>query len=108
MEKLAHCVVHRKRPAEYVCSACENLPLCEICKPEHVNETGHASKNYKELALAFMRQRIEDAGEKQTNELANEMREVVKELDATLLREINRFQLSCATTVNGRKMRKIH
>ncbi|MDR3572385.1 MAG: hypothetical protein P4L50_00855 [Anaerolineaceae bacterium] len=99
-------MIHYKRPAEYLCQECKNIPLCEACKREHAAEAGHAPKSYKELALAFMRLRIrcvDGRGE----ELAKGLKEVVKELGDGLLREIDRFQLSCTTTVEKRKMRKL-
>ncbi len=107
MEKLAHCMVHHKRPAEYVCPICENLPLCEACEREHVSETGHAPENCKEIGLALMHQHVQCAGGRQANELAKGLRNVVKELETEFLREIDRFRSDCMQTEEIRKTQKL-
>ncbi len=95
MEDVAHCIVHHKK-VEYVCPTCRNFPMCETCKRDHVNGTGHAPENCKEVGLAIMRQRIQDAGGRVAKEPAKAMREWLKELEAGILREIDRFQSSLA------------
>ncbi|MDR3576144.1 MAG: hypothetical protein P4L50_19935 [Anaerolineaceae bacterium] len=107
MEKLAYCVVHRTRPVEYVCSICDNFPLCEACKQEHVNDTRHTPENCKEVGLAIMHQRIKDAGGRQAEELAKGLTTLMKELEAGLLRELDKFQSSCVQTEEIQKMQKL-
>ncbi len=106
MEDVAQCAVHCKL-VEYMCPACKNLPLCETCKRDHETVTRHAPENCKEVGLALMHQRIQDAGGKLANGLAKEQRKGLKELEAELLREIDRFQSSCMQTEELRKMRKL-
>ncbi len=108
MEKLAHCPVHRKRPAEYVCLACDNLVLCEACKQEHVIETGHTPENCKEIGLAIMhQQRIQCVDGILVKELIKGLRNGLKELEARVLQEIDRFQESCVQTKELRNMIKL-
>ncbi len=107
MEKLAHCPVHRKRPVEYVCPTCDNLPLCDACKQEHASETGHALENCKEVGLALMRQCIQDVSGKLANGMAKGLRKALKELEDGILREIDRFQKSCIQTEELRNMQKL-
>ncbi len=95
MEKLPHCVAH-SRLVEYVCPACDSLPLCEVCKREHASKTGHAPENCKEVGLASMHQHIQCAGGRLANGLAKGLRKVVKEFETGILREINRFQANFA------------
>ncbi len=106
MEKLARCAAHRK-PVEYVCPACDNLPLCETCKRDHETGTGHAPENCKEVGLAIMRQRIQGAGGRLANKLGKGLKKGLKELEAGILREIDRFQESCMQTKELREMRKL-
>ncbi len=103
-----HCAFHLKRLAEYMCPSCKNLPLCKTCKLKHEAETRHAPENCKEVGLAIMRQRIQDAGGKQVNELAKGLRKALKELEAGFLREIDKFQSSCMQTEELRKMKKLN
>ncbi len=98
MEEVPHCVHHHKRVVEYMCLTCMNLPMCETCKLEHEDETRHASEDCKEVGLGIMHQCIKNAGARLVKELAKGLRNAVKEFEAGLLREINRFQLSCAQT----------
>ncbi len=107
MEKLAHCAVHRKRPAEYVCPACDDIPLCKACGQEHASKTGHAPEDCKEIGLAIMHQHVQCAGGRQANELAKGLRNVVKELETGFLREIDRFQSNCTQTKELRKMQQL-
>ncbi len=107
MEKLARCAVHRK-PTEYMCPACDNLPLCDTCKRDHEAGTGHAPENCKEVGLAIMRQCIQDTGGGLAKVLlAKGLRKGLKELEAGVLREIDRFQESCMQTKELREMRKL-
>ncbi len=100
MEEVAHCKPHCERPAEYVRLASKNLHLCGVCRLEHAKETGHATENCKEVGLAIMNQHIQCAGgrlaKEKAKELAKGLIEVVKELEAGVLREVDRFQKSCA------------
>ncbi len=106
MEEAAHCAVHSGIPAEYVCR-CKNLLLCEMCKREHEKEPGHAPENCKEVGLAIMRQYIQDADGRLAKVLAKGLRNTLKELDAGILREINRFHESCMQTEEIRSMHKL-
>ncbi|MDR3572343.1 MAG: hypothetical protein P4L50_00640 [Anaerolineaceae bacterium] len=102
MTEVAHCINHHKRPAEYMCLVCKNHPMCETCKLEHEFETEHATENCKKAGLAIMHKHIQCAGGKmemdkaktKTKELAKGLRNALKELEAGLLREIDRFQSS--------------
>ncbi len=101
-----HCILHRQKVAEYVCPYCDNLLLCETCKQEHANAERHSPENCKEVGLALMRQRIENtSGKLQTEELTRGLMGVMKELEAGLLREIDRFQASLAQNEDVSKMR---
>ncbi len=106
MKKLARCAIHRKQ-VEYVCPACNNLPLCAACKRDHETGTGHTPENCKEVGLAIMRQCIQDAGGRLANRLAKELGKGLKELEAGLLREIGRFQEICVQTKELREMRNL-
>ncbi len=109
MENMTHCRVHPERPTEYVClcPACRNLPLCETCKWKHEIGTRHATENCKEVGLAIMHQRIQDANGRQVEELAKALKTALKELEIELLREIGMFQLSCILTEELRDMKKL-
>ncbi len=107
MEKLAHCTVHRKRPAEYACPACDDIPLCKACGQEHASETGHAPENCKEVGLAIMHQHVQCAGGRLANEMVKGLRNWLKELETGLLREIDRFQSNCMQTEELSQMRKL-
>ncbi len=107
MEEIPHCVLHRRRPVEYVCPACDNLRMCEECKLLHVNDERHAPDNCKEIGQRLVHQRIRDAGGRQTKELAKGLREGQKELGAGLMREIDKFRSSLAQTEEQRKMHKL-
>ncbi|MDR3715203.1 MAG: hypothetical protein P4L51_20510 [Puia sp.] len=82
--------------------------MCETCKLEHEAETGHATENFKEVVLSILQQHIQCAGGSLAKELAKGLRKVVKELEAGLLREIDRFHESCVQTEELRKMRKLY
>ncbi len=107
MEETSHCVLHRRKPVEYVCPACDNLRMCEECKLVHVNEEGHEPENCKEVGQRLMNQRIQDAGGRQTKELAKGLREGQKELGAEIIREIDKFRSSLVQTEEQSKMRKL-
>ncbi len=106
MEKSARCAVHRKQ-LEYVCPACDNLLLCETCKRDHETVTGHAPENCKEVGLAIMRQCVQDAGGRLAKGLVKRLRKGLKELEAGILREIDRFQERCMQTKELREMRRL-
>ncbi len=107
MENMVHCRVHPGKPAEYMCQVCRNLPLCGACKRDHKAETGHAPDNCKEVGMALMHQRIQDANGRNAKALAKGLRKALKELKTVLLREIDRLQLSCIPTEKLRKMKKL-
>ncbi|MDR3576438.1 MAG: hypothetical protein P4L50_21425 [Anaerolineaceae bacterium] len=107
MEDIAYCRVHPERPAEYVCPTCKNRSLCETCKQRHEARTRHALENCKKVGLAIMHQCIQDASGRQANELAKGLRKGLKKLKTGLLREIDRFQLSCMPTEELRDMKKL-
>ncbi len=107
MEEVPHCVLHHRRLVEYVCPLCENLPMCETCKLEHSAGTGHAPEDCKEVGLALMQQHIQQAGGKQTIELAKVMRRFMKEFETGFLREIEKFQSSSLQAEGLRKMQKL-
>ncbi len=98
MEDMTHCRVHPERPAEYICSVCKNGSLCEECKQNHEDGVMHALDNFKEVGLAIMHQRVQNAGGILAKELAKKLTEklmvVVKELETGFLREINAFESS--------------
>ncbi len=101
-----HCMIHSKKMMEYVCP-CKNIPLCKACKLAHEAETGHATEDCKEVGLAILHQHIQCAGGSLAKTLAKGLREIVKELEAGFLREIDGFQESCVQTEELRKMRKL-
>ncbi len=107
MEEIPHCVIHRRRPVEYVCPACDNLLMCEECKLTHVNDERHAPENCKEVGLALMHQRAQDANARQTKELAKGTREGQKELEVELLQEMDRFRSSPAEIEEQCKMQRL-
>ncbi len=107
MEAIPRCAVHRRRPVEYVCLACENLRMCEECKREHVNDEGHAPEDCKEVGQKLMEKRIQDAGGRQAKELAKGLKETLNELEAGILQEIGRFWSSPVQTVEQRKMKEL-
>ncbi len=107
MERLLYCSVHRTRPVEYVCLACDNLRMCEECKRGHVDEEGHALENCKEVGLTLMHQHLEDAGGRQAKELTKGLREALKELETGLLGEVDRFWLNLVQTEEQRKMQEL-
>ncbi len=106
MEDVAHCAVHRKL-VEYVCPACRNLLLCKTCRRDHETGTGHASENCKEVGLAIMHQHVQCVGVRLVKWLAKGMRSTLKEVEAGLLREIDRFQESCMQTKELSKMKRL-
>ncbi len=107
MEEMPHCVLHHKRVMEYTCLTCKNRPMCESCKVEHETGTGHASGNCKEVGLAIMHQHVQCAGGRLAKWLAKRMRNNLKELEAGLLREIDRFQEICVQTEELSKMKRL-
>ncbi len=106
MEDVAHCAVHAGRPTKYVCP-CKNFLLCETCKKKHVSDTQHAPESCKDVGLAILHQRIQDANGRQAEELAKGLKMALKEFEDGLLREIDRFQESCMQTEELRTMRKL-
>ncbi len=90
-----------------MCLDCMNLAMCETCKLEHASETGHTPEDCKEVGLALMHQRVQDAGGRQTKELAKGLREGQKELEIALLQEMDRFRSSLAQTEEQCKMQKL-
>ncbi len=92
MEGMIHCAVHPQEPAEYMCPACENRPLCELCKQNHEIGAMHTSENFKEVGLALMHQYIQSASGTLAKELANRLMKVVKEFEDGLLQEIKTFE----------------
>ncbi len=90
-----------------MCLDCRNLAMCETCKLDHERETGHAPEGCKEVGLALMHQRVQDAGGRQTKELAKELREGQKKLEIELLQEMDRLWSSLAQTEEQRKMQKL-
>ncbi|MDR3575463.1 MAG: hypothetical protein P4L50_16505 [Anaerolineaceae bacterium] len=107
MEEMPHCVLHPSRLVEYVCPACKNLPLCETCKLEHAREAKHALENCKEVGLAIIRQRIQCSGVGLAKPLTKRLRTFIKNLEAGLLLEIDRFQSSCVQTDEICKMQTL-
>ncbi len=94
MEDKIYCTLHRKRPAEYVCASC-NLSMCESCNQVHINDAVHWPESCKEVGCALMHKRIQEAdGKQQTKELAKLLRKTMKELEAGLLREIDKLQFN--------------
>ncbi|MDR3575724.1 MAG: hypothetical protein P4L50_17835 [Anaerolineaceae bacterium] len=57
--------------------------------------------------MAIMRQHIQDASGRPAKELIKTVRKGLKELEAGVLREIDRFQDSCVQTKELREMRKL-
>ncbi len=82
--------------------------MCETCRREHEAGTRHVIENCKEVGLAIMYQRIQDANGRPAKELAEGLRKALKELKTELLREIDRLQLSCIPTEELRKMKKLN
>ncbi len=69
-----------------------------------MKDTRHAPENCKEVGLAIMHQRIQDAGGRLAKVLAEELRKRWKELGDGLLQEIDRFQDGCMQTEELRTM----
>ncbi len=107
MEGVPHCILHRKRPVEYMCLSCKNIPMCETCKLEHKAVTGHALESCKEIGLAIMNQHIQCSDGRLANELAKGLRKVLKDFETGFLQDINRLQSSCVQTEELRKMQKL-
>ncbi len=84
------------------------LLLCETCRRDHETGTGHASENCKEVGLAIMHQHIQCAGGRLAKWLAKRMRNTLKELEAGLLREIDRFQENYMQTEELSKMKRLN
>ncbi len=102
-----HCKVHRERPAEYVCPACHNRPLCEACKQDHEIGTKHTPENCKQIGLTLMHQRMQNTGGMLATGLSKGLTKVVREFEARLLQEIDMFRSSCAQTEELRNMQKL-
>ncbi len=107
MEDVAHCVVHGEKLTEYMCKVCRNLHLCETCGRDHETGTGHASENCKEVGLVIMHQHVQCSGGRLAKELAKGLRNSLKEFEAGLLWEINRFQESCMQIEELRDMKRL-
>ncbi|MDR3414087.1 MAG: hypothetical protein P4L87_24520 [Formivibrio sp.] len=86
----------------------KNLSMCESCKQEHVEEEKHQPESCKEVGRALMRKRIQEIdGKQQTTELAKILRKTMKELEAGLLREIERLRLDSELPKEQCEMQKL-
>ncbi len=109
MEDKIHCALHSNRPAEYVCPYCNNLPMCESCKQEHIIDQGHQPANCKEIGCKLMRLRMREPEKNQlTKELAKMLRKIVKELEAGLLGEIKKLQSNWELAKGQHEMQKLN
>ncbi len=114
MEDVAHCIVHRERPTEYMCPACHNRPLCKMCGQEHAGETGHAPENCELVGMMIMSQRIKDTEgsvakvQSLALALANEMVEIATEFQNGIRQVLDGFQSDCLHIEELRKMHKLN